>query len=117
MAQVILLAGLRVYRWVLSPLKAVVFGPLGRCRFTPSCSAYAAEAIREHGAARGSWLALRRLGRCHPWGDCGADPVPPAGQSVGCAGGAGSAQDGRERRGWVWVGGSGGRGRGRGGCG
>jgi hypothetical protein len=46
------------------------------CRFTPSCSTYAAEAIEVHGAARGSWLALRRLGRCRPFGPSGFDPVP-----------------------------------------
>ena len=46
------------------------------CRFTPSCSAYAVEAIDTHGAWRGGWLALRRLGRCHPWGGHGYDPVP-----------------------------------------
>jgi len=47
------------------------------CRFTPSCSTYAAESLEEHGALRGSWLALRRLARCHPWGGEGYDPVPP----------------------------------------
>jgi uncharacterized protein len=47
------------------------------CRFSPSCSEYAAEALVEHGAARGTWLAARRLGRCHPWGGHGWDPVPP----------------------------------------
>jgi len=46
------------------------------CRFTPTCSEYAAEAIRRHGAARGSWLAARRLLRCHPWGGSGPDAVP-----------------------------------------
>jgi uncharacterized protein len=46
------------------------------CRFTPTCSEYAAEAIRRHGSARGSWLAARRLLRCHPWGASGHDPVP-----------------------------------------
>jgi uncharacterized protein len=46
------------------------------CRFTPSCSAYAADAVTTHGALRGSWLALRRLGRCHPFGSSGYDPVP-----------------------------------------
>jgi hypothetical protein len=59
-----------VYRYALSPL----LGP--RCRFHPSCSAYALEAIDEHGALRGASLALRRLGRCHPWHPGGYDPVP-----------------------------------------
>jgi hypothetical protein len=49
-----------------------------RCRFHPSCSQYALEALTVHGAARGSWLAIRRVGRCHPWHDGGLDPVPPA---------------------------------------
>jgi putative membrane protein insertion efficiency factor len=46
------------------------------CRYVPSCSSYALEAIETHGAARGTWLALRRVGRCHPWGGHGFDPVP-----------------------------------------
>jgi len=46
------------------------------CRFDPSCSTYALEALERHGAARGSWLAVRRLARCHPWGGMGWDPVP-----------------------------------------
>ena len=49
-----------------------------RCRFHPSCSQYALEALTVHGAGRGSWLAIRRVGRCHPWHDGGLDPVPPA---------------------------------------
>jgi uncharacterized protein len=49
-----------------------------RCRFHPSCSQYALEALAVHGAGRGSWLAIRRVGRCHPWHDGGLDPVPPA---------------------------------------
>ena len=48
------------------------------CRFHPTCSGYAIEAIREHGAARGAWLALKRIGKCHPWGSGGFDPVPEA---------------------------------------
>ena len=68
----VLLAFLRAYQRVLSPL----LGP--RCRFLPSCSEYACECLERHGAGRGSWLALRRLARCHPFGKSGFDPVPPA---------------------------------------
>lgn len=46
------------------------------CRFVPSCSAYAIEALSRYGAWKGGWLAIRRIGRCHPWGGCGHDPVP-----------------------------------------
>ena len=58
--------------WQLGP--STVLPPT--CRYQPSCSAYAIEAIRRYGAARGGWLALRRLLRCHPWGGSGLDPVP-----------------------------------------
>ena len=75
-AQHILIFGVHCYRWGLSPAKTFLFGPLGRCRFTPSCSEYALGALRHHGALAGSWLALKRIGRCHPWGGCGYDPVP-----------------------------------------
>jgi putative membrane protein insertion efficiency factor len=60
--------------WQLGP--SAVLPP--SCRFTPSCSAYAIEALRRHGAGRGAWLAARRIARCHPWGGSGYDPVPPS---------------------------------------
>ena len=75
-AQHILLLAVRGYRWLISPALGAFFGPTGGCRFTPTCSAYAAEAVRTHGAMAGSWLATKRLCRCHPWGGCGHDPVP-----------------------------------------
>jgi uncharacterized protein len=67
-----LVALISAYRKVVSPLLGA------RCRFYPSCSAYAAEAISVHGAGRGTWLAFRRLGKCHPFHPGGLDPVPPA---------------------------------------
>ena len=74
--QHILILGVRVYRWTLSPAMTLLLGPLAGCRYTPSCSAYALEALRAHGALGGSWLAAKRICRCHPWGECGHDPVP-----------------------------------------
>jgi putative membrane protein insertion efficiency factor len=68
----------RVYRWTFSPAQTFLFGPGAGCRFTPSCSTYALTAVEEHGALTGSWLAARRVCRCHPWGGCGHDPVPSA---------------------------------------
>ncbi len=65
---------IRGYRYVFSPL----LGP--RCRFHPSCSSYAIEALERHGVARGGWLALRRIGRCHPFHAGGYDPVPEPGE-------------------------------------
>ncbi|HET7487934.1 MAG TPA: membrane protein insertion efficiency factor YidD [Acidimicrobiales bacterium] len=56
--------------------QAVRAGRPSPCRFLPTCSNYALEALEVHGAARGTWLTVRRLGRCHPWGGMGADPVP-----------------------------------------
>jgi uncharacterized protein len=67
-----LVALIKAYRYGLSPW-------LGRqCRFHPTCSAYALEAIERFGALKGTWLALSRIGRCHPWHDGGFDPVPDA---------------------------------------
>lgn len=64
-----------VYRYTLSPILHML-APGSGCRFEPSCSAYALEAVRRHGPFGGAWLALKRLARCHPWGDSGYDPVP-----------------------------------------
>lgn len=66
---------IHVYRLVLSPVLPV------SCRYAPSCSTYALEALAAHGPLKGSWLAVRRILRCHPWGDSGYDPVPPRGPS------------------------------------
>lgn len=60
----------RAYQYLLSPWLG------SRCRFAPSCSHYAVEALQRHGALRGTWLAARRIGRCHPWHPGGYDPVP-----------------------------------------
>ena len=68
----VLIALLRAYRLVISPIYGQV------CRYHPSCSAYALEAVTVHGSLRGSWLAARRVARCHPWAAGGYDPVPPA---------------------------------------
>ena len=74
--QHILILAVRVYRWTLSPAKTLLFGPLAGCRYTPSCSEYALQALHRHGALTGNWLAVKRIARCHPWSDCGHDPVP-----------------------------------------
>src|SRR5258705_11869516 len=66
---------IRLYQLVLSP----ILPP--SCRYLPSCSDYAIEALASHGVVAGLWLAARRLARCHPWGGSGYDPVPPVGRA------------------------------------
>ncbi|HEY4875726.1 MAG TPA: membrane protein insertion efficiency factor YidD [Puia sp.] len=61
---------IKLYQITLSPL----LGP--KCRFTPSCSQYAIEALKKYGIFKGSWLAIKRISKCHPWGGHGYDPVP-----------------------------------------
>ncbi len=60
----------RLYRLAISPWLGA------NCRFDPTCSSYAIEALQVHGILKGTWLAMRRIGRCHPWGGSGYDPVP-----------------------------------------
>ena len=61
---------IRIYKGVISPMFPA------RCRYTPTCSEYALRAIQKHGPLKGSWLTLKRIGSCHPWGGHGHDPVP-----------------------------------------
>jgi hypothetical protein len=75
-AQWTVLSALRIYKCAVSPVLHTLAGPLGGCRFEPTCSAYAHEAVKRHGVTRGGWLGVRRFCRCHPWGACGCDPVP-----------------------------------------
>lgn len=65
-----LIVMIRVYQWVISP----IIGP--KCRYQPTCSHYAVEALKKHGPFKGLWLSIRRISRCHPWGGSGWDPVP-----------------------------------------
>jgi uncharacterized protein len=73
----IALALLRIYRAILSPMIMGIYGPA--CRFEPTCSEYAHQAIAAFGVRRGGWMAARRLARCHPLGGHGHDPVPARG--------------------------------------
>jgi hypothetical protein len=74
--QHILIFAVRVYRLTISPAQTLLFSAGSGCRFTPTCSVYALDAVREHGAVKGSVLATKRICRCHPWAECGHDPVP-----------------------------------------
>ena len=68
---------LYLYRWILSPALHLITGPLGcGCRFQPTCSRYAIQALKTHPLHRALWLIIKRVGRCHPWGGQGYDPVP-----------------------------------------
>ncbi|MBS1655379.1 MAG: membrane protein insertion efficiency factor YidD [Bacteroidetes bacterium] len=64
------IALIKIYQWIISP----ILGP--KCRFTPTCSHYAEEALKKYGPIKGLWLAVKRILRCHPWGGSGYDPVP-----------------------------------------
>jgi putative membrane protein insertion efficiency factor len=68
---------IRFYQRFLNPVLKALGGPASGCRFLPTCSNYFLEAVEIHGPFRGSWLGIRRILRCHPWGGWGADPVPP----------------------------------------
>lgn len=66
----LLIGFVRLYQWIVSPL-------IGKnCRFLPTCSAYTVEALQKHGVLKGSYLSIKRISRCHPWGGSGYDPVP-----------------------------------------
>ncbi|MCU0841036.1 MAG: membrane protein insertion efficiency factor YidD [Thiobacillaceae bacterium] len=71
LAQRLLIGLIRFYQYVLSPWLG------NQCRFTPTCSEYARQAVLAHGALKGAWLAIRRVSRCHPWHPGGHDPIPP----------------------------------------
>ena len=66
----LLIIPIKIYQIIISPL----LGP--SCRFTPTCSQYAVEAIQKYGPVKGSWISIKRIIKCHPWGGSGYDPVP-----------------------------------------
>jgi uncharacterized protein len=69
---------IRGYQFMISPMLSLLGGPSVGCRFSPTCSEYCLQAVDQHGVVRGTYLGLRRLLRCHPWGGSGFDPVPAA---------------------------------------
>lgn len=71
---------IRLYQVTLSPFLAFLGGPSSGCRFSPTCSEYFLQAVDEFGVCRGSWLGLKRLLRCQPWGGRGFDPIPLRGK-------------------------------------
>jgi len=76
---------IRGYQVFLNPVLKLLAGPNAGCRFTPTCSNYFLQAVEIHGSFKGSWLGIRRIFRCHPWGRYGYDPVPPPGaRRCGC---------------------------------
>src|SRR5688572_18696398 len=81
-ARYVVMGLIQLYRWVLSPLKTAIFGPLSRCRFEPSCSAYALQAFKKHNFITATRLSARRICRCNPWGGCGHDPVPEPADAI-----------------------------------
>lgn len=72
----LLILVLKFYKFIVSPLTTKLFG--NACRFTPSCSTYTIGALEEHGFLKGLILGIKRVGKCHPWGGMGYDPVPVA---------------------------------------
>jgi putative membrane protein insertion efficiency factor len=81
-ARALVMGLIHAYRWLVSPLQTLVLGVPVACRFQPSCSAYALEAVDRHGVVCGSALAAKRLCRCHPWGGSGWDPVPESSRAT-----------------------------------
>ena len=69
---------IRAYQLLVAPVLTAFAGPGGGCRYEPSCSRYFSRAVEDHGVGRGSWLGVKRIARCQPWGGSGLDPVPPA---------------------------------------
>ncbi|PZR74019.1 MAG: membrane protein insertion efficiency factor YidD [Chthoniobacterales bacterium] len=84
---------IRGYQLLLSPVLTFLGGPGSGCRFEPTCSVYFLEALEKHGVVRGTWLGLCRLGRCHPWGGRGHDPVPESGRGLSAAIGSTGSQE------------------------